>query len=89
MRSEFEVLVDAQAARDLKRLAKAHHPILRRIKRAVDSLAVAPYQGKPLKGAQRGCYSLREGDFRLIYEVFPERRAVLLVRVGDRKEVYR
>ncbi len=85
----FEVLVDAQAARDLKRLARVHHPALGRIKRAIESLAGDSFQGRPLKGSKRGCYSLREGDFRVIYEVFSERRAVLVIHVGDRKDVYR
>ena len=89
MPSEFAVVIDAQAARDFKQLAKIHHPILPRIKREIDSLAGDPYRGKPLKGAKHGCYSLREGDFRVIYEVYPERRIVLIIRVGDRKEIYR
>ena len=89
MRSEFEVLVDAQAARDLKSLSRRHHPILPRLKRRIDSLAHEPFLGKPLKGGERGCYSLRDGDFRVIYEVFEERRVVLVIRVGDRKEIYR
>ena len=88
MPSEFEVLIDAQAGRDLKQLAKAHHPVLPRIKRAIESLANDPFQGKPLKGSKRGCYSLREGDYRIIYEVYPEKRVILLIRVGDRKDVY-
>lgn len=89
MPSEFEVVADAQAARDLKHLSKIHHPLLHRIKKSIDSLGSHPYGGKPLKGSKSGCYSLREGDFRIIYEVYPERRMVLLIRIGDRKEIYR
>lgn len=89
MASEFEVQLDVQAARDLKHLAKIHHPFFSRIKRAIESLGQNPLAGKPLKGSKLGCYSLREGDFRIIYEVYPQKHTVLLIRIGDRKEIYR
>ena len=89
MPSEFEVLADNQAVRDLKRLKKTHHPILGRIKRAIESLSKNPFVGNPLKGSKEGCYSLREGDFRIIYEVYPDEKVALIIRVGDRKEIYR
>jgi mRNA interferase RelE/StbE len=89
VKSDLELHVDAQAVRDLKRLAKSHHPVLARLKRAIDSLKADPFQGKALKGAKEGCRSIREGDFRIIYEVFQKQRAVLIIRVGDRKEIYR
>ncbi len=89
MPSDFEIRVDTLAARDLKRLSKTHHPALVRIRKAVDSLQKNPFQGKPLKGSKEGCRSLREGDFRIIYEIYRESGIVLLIRVGDRKEVYR
>lgn len=89
MASEFEVQLDVQAARDLKRLAKIHHPFLSRLKRAINSIGQNPLAGKPLKGSKLGCYSLREGDFRIIYELHAQKHIILLIRVGDRKEFYR
>ena len=34
-------------------------------------------------------YRIRVGRYRIIYEVQDKRLVVLVVRIGDRKEVYR
>jgi mRNA interferase RelE/StbE len=73
----------------LKRLSRQHHPILPRLIRAIDDLALHPFAGKPLKGEKRESCSLRVGDFRIIYDLYPDRQTVHLIRVGDRKEIYR
>lgn len=87
--SSWRVVVDQGAAYDLKKFRQQHHAILPRILRAIDSLVQQPYAGKPLKGQKRGCYSLRVGDFRIIYDLYLAERMVHLIRVGDRKDVYR
>ena len=48
-----------------------------------------PYSGNPLKGDKTGCYSLRCGDYRIIYERYPQRQTAHIIRVGDRKDIYR
>ena len=48
-----------------------------------------PYQGKPLKGTKQGCYSLRYRDCRITYEVYAKDRVIHLIRVGDRRDIYR
>lgn len=55
----------------------------------IDSLAKHPFSGKPLKGDKKGCYSLRYGDYRIIYEIYPTQKVVLIIRIGHRKEIYR
>lgn len=40
-----------------------------------------------LSGAER--YRLRQGRFRILYEVFDDILVVIVVRVADRKDVYR
>ena len=60
-----------------------------RLTKTIDSLIVNPFQGKPLTGNKKGCYSLREGDYRIIYEAYPTQCIVHIIRVGHRREVYR
>jgi len=43
---------------------------------------------KALAGAT-GVYRLRVGDYRILYEVHDERVLVLLLAMGQRREVYR
>lgn len=87
--SNWHVVVDSRGARDLKQLRRQHHPALAELIHAIDSLPGQPYAGKPLKGSKRGSYSLRIGDFRVIYDLYPTDRAIHVIHVGDRKEVYR
>ena len=87
--SNWTVVVDPHAAQDFKKLHRQHHPALSQLLRAVDSLADQPYEGKPLKGDKQGSRSLRVGDFRIIYELYPDRRTIHMIRIGDRKDIYR
>lgn len=59
--------------------------------RKIDSLAKdpTPAGSKLLKGKHAGLHRLRSGDFRVLYQVEDERLVVLVVKVGNRREVYR
>ena len=45
--------------------------------------------GKPLHGDKGGLWRYRVGDFRLICDIQDQLITVLVLRVGDRKDVYR
>ena len=87
--SNWEVVVDAHAAQDLKKLHHQQRQVLPHLIRAIDSLASHPYEGKPLKGDKSGSHSLRVGDFRILYDLYPTTQTVHVIRVGDRKDIYR
>ncbi|MBI3321745.1 MAG: type II toxin-antitoxin system RelE/ParE family toxin [Candidatus Omnitrophica bacterium] len=55
----------------------------------MDTLPSEPHEGKRLKGDKQGSRSLRVGDFRIIYDLYPAQHAIHIIRVGDRKEIYR
>ena len=77
------------ALRDLKKLPEA---TVRRIGIAIDGLAKEPRPSgvKKLKGTgEHVFHRLRVGDYRVIYEVHDDAVLVLVVRIGDRKEIYR
>jgi mRNA interferase RelE/StbE len=42
-----------------------------------------------MKGKAFGLYRLRVGEWRVVYRVMPQRRTVLVIRIGHRSEVYR
>jgi len=58
-----------------------------RILREVKLLQDNPYMGKPLRGEWRGIYSLRIGNFRVLYQL--KNDYVFLLTVGHRKGIYR
>lgn len=57
---------------------------------AVDSLADNPHPTGAAKitGVEH-CWRIRVGDFRIVYQVRNKDLLVLVVRLGDRKEVYK
>jgi mRNA interferase RelE/StbE len=85
----FNIVIDPSALKELKKLKKGVPQTFSRLVRSIDSLAKSPFEGKPLQGNKKGCYSLREGDYRLIYEVHLNDKAVHVIAVGHRKEIYR
>lgn len=62
-----------------------------RLLRAIDSLASTPRPATAvaMQGAERGRLRVRVGDWRIVYEVNDGALTVLVVRVGNRREVYR
>jgi len=42
-----------------------------------------------LTNAEQGTYRVREGDYRIVYDIEDDVLLVLVVRVGHRREVYR
>jgi len=53
----------------------------------IQSLAEDPSAGKPLVGPLEGIWSLRVGEYQILYQ-FDEKRATILT-VNHRREVYR
>lgn len=45
--------------------------------------------GKPLQGELEGLHGARRGDYRVIYRIDEQRRAVFVIRVDHRHRVYR
>lgn len=87
--ASFRVEADPRADRDPKKLRRTHPDVVARLVGLIDRLPTDPFQGKPLKGEKEGCYSLRYGDYRIIYEVYSKEKVIHLIRVGHRREIYR
>jgi mRNA interferase RelE/StbE len=45
--------------------------------------------GEALTGPRRGLWKYRVGDFRILADILDKRVAVLVVEVGNRREIYR
>jgi mRNA interferase RelE/StbE len=77
------------AARDLKRLPLA---AAKRVARAIDRLSTDPRPRgvKKLQGKrEHAFFRLRVGDYWVINQVEDDRVVVLVVRIADRKDIYR
>lgn len=85
----FQVVLDPQARKELEKLWRSDRRLATLVVRALDALPEDPFTGKPLAGVHKGVYSLRQGDYRILYEVYRQAHAIHIIQIGHRKEVYR
>lgn len=86
MSDVYEVIVAAEAVGTIRRLPKQPQ---RSVLTALGTLAVEPRAGKPLSGELSGIWSLRRGDYRVLYRIDDLARRIEVARVGHRRDVYR
>jgi len=75
------------ASRELARLDKEP---ARRVVDRIRWLAENVEETKPkaLKGDLTGLYKLREGDYRIIYEIIRKEKVIVIHSIGHRRDVY-
>jgi mRNA interferase RelE/StbE len=84
--ADYELAFRKSVVRDLRRIPRLD---LRRILAAIESLAKQPRPAGLEKLSDRERYRIRQGDYRIIYEVFDDEMRVIVVKVGHRRDVYR
>ncbi|MBX3329584.1 MAG: type II toxin-antitoxin system RelE/ParE family toxin [Nitrospira sp.] len=83
----YSILLAPPAERQLKSLTDS---IQKRIVKRLKSLRENPRpQGVKKLVGEEDLYRIREGDYRIIYTIQDKELIVLIVKIGDRKEVYR
>ena len=81
----YNVVFKKSVHRDLKRLSR---PEAKRILDVIDiDLIKKPEANPVLKGQFAGLRKYRIGDYRLIYALIGSE--ILILRIGDRKDVYK
>jgi mRNA interferase RelE/StbE len=83
----YSILLAPPAERHLKALAES---IQKRIVKRLRTLRENPRpQGVKKLAGEDELYRIREGDHRIIYIIRDKELIVLVVKIGNRKEVYR
>ena len=82
----YSVLVTRSAAKELEKVPAADR---RRIVEKIRALGVNPRPagGEKLSGDDK--FRLRQGDYRILYQIGDTELIVTVVRIGNRKEVYK
>jgi mRNA interferase RelE/StbE len=60
-----------------------------RIVRRIEALAAEPRPAGAEKLSGDDKYRIRQGDYRILYEIQDAQLVVVVVRIGNRREVYR
>ena len=84
--ARYELRIKASVAKDLRDLPKAD---VRRIVERIEGLREdpRPFGCEKLSALER--YRIRQGNYRIIYEIFDAEIVVEVVKVGHRRDVYR
>ena len=83
----YSILLAPPAERQLMSLTDS---VQKRIVKRLKSLRENPRpQGVKKLAGEEDLYRIREGNYRIIYTIQDKELIVLVVKVGDRKEVYR
>ncbi|MCF7848732.1 MAG: type II toxin-antitoxin system RelE/ParE family toxin [Kiritimatiellales bacterium] len=84
--ASYKIVVKKSVAKDLRNVPKKD---IQRILSAIQSLAdnPRPPQSKKLSGQEK--YRLRQGNYRILYSIEDEKLVICVVKVGNRRDVYR
>ena len=84
--ANYSVRIKASAEKELEDLPRKDRlRIIERILKLSDN--PRPPGSEKLTGADR--YRIRQGDYRILYEIYESEIIVVVVKVGHRREVYR
>ncbi|MDX6384170.1 MAG: mRNA interferase RelE/StbE [Blastocatellia bacterium] len=82
----YELLIKRSASKELEALPRNDRiKTARRIQEL--SLEPRPHGCEKLSAAEK--YRIRQGNYRVVYSIDDEKRIVLIVKIGHRKDVYR
>lgn len=84
--ANYDLVFRKSVAKDLRAFPKKD---IKRIMQRIRSLALDPRPPgcEKLSGQER--YRIRQGTYRIIYEIVDSTLLVLVVKVGHRRDVYR
>jgi mRNA interferase RelE/StbE len=84
--ASYKIVVKKSVAKDLKSIPKKD---VKRIISAIQKLAndPRPPQSKKLSGQER--FRIRQGNYRILYTIEDDRLVVCVVKVGNRRDIYR
>jgi mRNA interferase RelE/StbE len=84
----FTVILTPEAQRDILRLDRTvHNRVLNRIEWIGENAELVRHPA--MKGDEwRGCFKYRVGDYRIIYQLDQSILRLIVLKVGQRREVY-
>jgi mRNA interferase RelE/StbE len=83
----YSLRIKPSAAREIEDIGSRSDR--RRVVERIERLASEPRSRGCVKLAREGYYRIRQGRYRIVYEIRDAELVVLVIRVGDRRDVYR
>jgi len=84
--AKFKLLFKTSVAKDLRKLPRKD---VKKILQRIDALAENPRAPGCKKLSAQEVYRIRQGAYRIIYEILDDAIVVLIVKLAHRSRVYR
>jgi mRNA interferase RelE/StbE len=84
--ASYSILITKSAAKELERVPTKDRE---RIVAKIRTLAANPRPAGAEKLSGEDKYRVRQGDYRILYEIVDAELIVTVVRIGNRRDVYR
>ena len=84
--ANYDLLIKQSVGKELEKLPRKDRI---RTSRKIQELAFEPRPHGCEKLSAEEKYRIRQGNYRVVYSIDDEKRVVLIVKIGHRKEVYR
>ena len=84
--ASYNVFIKPSAAKELERIPLKDR---RRVARRIAALAGDPRPPGCEKLTGENAFRIRQGNYRIVYTVEDEVLTIVVIKVGDRKDVYR
>ncbi len=81
----YKVLIERKAQKQLKKVSEPHYS---RLKKAILGLADNPRPIGYKKLVKRSGYRIRQGNYRIIYDIDDKVLKVYIISAGHRKDIY-
>ena len=84
--AKYELVVRQSVSKDTKNIPSND---LKKILKKMKALCEDPRPPGSVKLSGMEYYRIRQGDYRIIYEIEDNRLIVVVVKIGHRREIYR
>ncbi len=85
--ANYRIEFSSTAEKALKKIPKKD---LTKIVESIQVLAINPFpEGCRKLAGEEGTYRIRQGTYRIIYEVEGKKLKVLILKIGHRNDIYR
>ena len=84
--ARYEVRVSDKARKEIDRIPAKYAA---KVEAAIEALADNPRPHGSLKLQGRDAYRIRVGDYRIVYTISDRQLLVMVIEVGNRKDIYR
>ena len=85
--ANYRIEISTSAERSLKKIPNKD---ISKIVEAIQILAINPYPDNCRKlSGEENTFRIRQGNYRIIYEVLGKKLLILILKIGHRKDVYR